>query len=499
MGLELGIRVEYNLSSSSWLNPETTLMDSPFVPTPALTPSTVTADAVSDQFLFDSFLTSNASVDDLLAGIVANRSDLFEKISAVEWFSSLGSKMIEASRKYQRPFDRKQNTVAWPLPSNLSVMIFSKLDTKTQCYVSATCCMFNKFVQDPLCYAHIDLRKVSLKLDNSVVFRMIERAGKYLRSLKLGMWSKKCPELSSSLTTYIGNRFNQSARPWKETKSNRPRNGLDNLCLLALSINGGASGGFLRSLHLYNIKKMDNSALYIALSACKYLVELEIIGMNKHITLGKMFQCLSTNCPLLERLFFELHPNGSSNLLVQICKEFVNGCPGLTTLSLRKIVLTDKKINILTKGLSKLKSIDFSTSYISSTGKFLRKFAENLNCLEILVLHNCVGISEVELAQFLSMCLSGNCKSLKYLGFSVDHFYRHSETLSECLRSSISRIQTERHDIHLVTQSPKMMRISDDDDEDNEEDGIYLLTKSLSKSISDDNEEDVKKKDMIYI
>lgn len=123
MGLELGIRVEYNLSSSSWLNPETTLMDSPFVPTPALTPSTVTADAVSDQFLFDSFLTSNASVDDLLAGIVANRSDLFEKISAVEWFSSLGSKMIEASRKYQRPFDRKQNTVAWPLPSNLSVMV----------------------------------------------------------------------------------------------------------------------------------------------------------------------------------------------------------------------------------------------------------------------------------------------------------------------------------------------------------------------------------------
>lgn len=112
MGLELGIRVEYNLSSSSWLNPETTLMDSPFVPTPALTPSTVTADAVSDQFLFDSFLTSNASVDDLLAGIVANRSDLFEKISAAEWFSSLGSKMIEASRKYQRPFDRKQNTVA---------------------------------------------------------------------------------------------------------------------------------------------------------------------------------------------------------------------------------------------------------------------------------------------------------------------------------------------------------------------------------------------------
>lgn len=78
---------------------------------------------------------------------------------------------------------------------------------------------------------------------------------------------------------------------------------------------------------------------------------------------------------------------------------------------------------------------------------------------------------------------------------------------SECLRSSISRIQTERHDIHLVTQFPKMMRffllsvsilqkkmknhlvnftwpvfrISDDDDEDNEEDGIYLLTKSLSK------------------
>ncbi|KMZ71228.1 hypothetical protein ZOSMA_185G00470 [Zostera marina] len=458
-------------------------MDLPVVPTPTLkrrrltpAPLTSTVNPISVQSLFESLLASNASVDDLLAAILATRNNYLDKISVAEGFSRLGSEMIKASHRYKRRIDSKHNTEMWPFPPDLSVKIFSKLDTRMQCYVSATCYMFNKFAQDPLCYAHIDLRKETLNLDNSVVSRMIERAGKHLRSLKLGVWSDKSPELSSSLTTYTGNCIYYSVQPWDrryEMKS-RQRHGLDNFCLLALSINGGASGGFLRSLHLYNIKKMDNTALCTALSACHSLIELEIIGL--HVELRRTLQCLSENCNLLERLFFESEDDGDETLFLQTCKELVKGCPGLTTLVLRNVELSDKKILTLLNGLSKLKKIDFSSS-CSFTGKFLRKFVGNSNLLQVLLLHWCHNITEAELIRFLGTCLSGGYNSLKYLGISADHVCRDSDIPRNCLGTMISRFQTERPDIHLVAKSPSSSNYDEndedtkDDDDDSEEDG----------------------------
>lgn len=84
------------------------------------------------------------------------------------------------------------------------------------------------------------------------------------RSLKLGVWSNKSPELSSSLTAYIGNCIYYSVPPCDgryEMKS-RQRNGLDNFCLLALSINGGASGYCLVQIYLKTISMVFFNRLF---------------------------------------------------------------------------------------------------------------------------------------------------------------------------------------------------------------------------------------------
>ncbi|OMP05055.1 hypothetical protein COLO4_09077 [Corchorus olitorius] len=99
----------------------------------------------------------------------------------------LGSLLLRAANRSARKRASLHNSIAWALPPDLTIKVFSMLDSQSLCYAAATCSMFNKCAMDPLCYANIDLTTVVPKVNNAVVSTMIQRAGKSLQSLKLGI------------------------------------------------------------------------------------------------------------------------------------------------------------------------------------------------------------------------------------------------------------------------------------------------------------------------
>ncbi|KAK1306249.1 F-box protein SKIP17 [Acorus calamus] len=54
------------------------------------------------------------------------------------------------------------NSVLWPLSPDLTIKVFSMLDTQSLCHAAAECSMFNKCAADPLCDANIDLTSTKL-------------------------------------------------------------------------------------------------------------------------------------------------------------------------------------------------------------------------------------------------------------------------------------------------------------------------------------------------
>ena len=55
----------------------------------------------------------------------------------------------------------------------------------------------------------------------------------------------------------------------------------------------------LKKLHLYNIERMDNSALGAAISACPSLLDLEIVGLWVSISIS----CLNCNSELVSTFY----------------------------------------------------------------------------------------------------------------------------------------------------------------------------------------------------
>ncbi|XP_048232642.1 F-box protein At4g02760 isoform X2 [Ricinus communis] len=97
----------------------------------------------------------------------------------------LGSILLEAGNRSSRKRSSKHNSLTWVLPPDLTIKVFSMLDTQSLCYAAATCSMFHKCAMDPLCYANIDLTTVVPKVNNAVVSTMIQRAGKSLQHVEL--------------------------------------------------------------------------------------------------------------------------------------------------------------------------------------------------------------------------------------------------------------------------------------------------------------------------
>ncbi|XP_050237309.1 F-box protein SKIP17-like isoform X2 [Mercurialis annua] len=374
----------------------------------------------------------------------------------------LGSILVEAGKRSSRKRSTQHNSLFWALPPDLTIKVFSMLDTQSLCYAAASCSMFHKCAMDPLCYANIDLTTVVPKVNNAVVSTMIQRAGKSLQSLKLGIvpGPTSSPGSREALVYSIRNSVDVSNFSWNEkrTRQGKESSILSRSCLYPLSGDTGAAGTLLRRLHLYNIERMDIASLCGALSACPSLFDLEIVGL--HVELRQTLVSVSTSCPLIERLYFESSKTGrDESLKSPTCVDLVNNCPNLTSLALRGFKLHDCKVRILVKGFRKLKYVDFSTSY-SITGNFLRNLGGSTggSLLEVLILRDCMHLREVEVARLLAAVLTGDFKFLRHLDVSnreglasEGDWYHRCYSLSTI---NIKQVLEARPDICLLAEFP---------------------------------------------
>ncbi|XP_031400514.1 F-box protein At4g02733-like isoform X2 [Punica granatum] len=354
--------------------------------------------------LFDTFLSlsdsSPHSIDLSFDRLLDSRPSDADQSLLIDQALRLGSAVLEAAKRSARKRASKHNSLSWVLPPDLTIKVFSMLDTQSLCYAAATCSMFNKCAMDPLCYTNIDLTTVVPKVNNAVVSTMIQRAGKAMRSLKLGLvpGPASSPGPCQQLVYTIRNSVDVSNFSWNDKKTRQGKESpiLTRTCLSPLICDGGSVGTLLRRLHLYNIDRMDSVSLCMALSACPALCDLEIVGL--HVELRQILSSVSKYCHLIERLFLESSKTGRDDSLKSpTCVDLVNSCPHLTSLSLRGFKLHDCKVRTLVKGFRKLRYIDFSTSY-SITGNFLRNIGStpsgNLLELEVLILRDCMHLKE---------------------------------------------------------------------------------------------------------
>ncbi|XP_026434983.1 F-box protein At4g02760-like [Papaver somniferum] len=409
----------------------------------------------------DNYNTSvSASIELSLERLLESRVSELYQDQLIENTLKMGSILLEVGKRAQRNRFSKHNSVCWALSHDLTIKVFAMLDTQSLCSAAATCWMFNKCAMNPLCYADIDLTTVVPRVNNAVVATMIHRAGKRLRSLKLGVLS--------SPTTFSGNSgpmvygIDSSVDAGFSRNNKRSCQGKDSYvlsrsCLTFLSLDGGASGALLKKLHLYNVDKMDNTALRVALSVCQALTDFKIVGLVTE--LKQTLESVSTTCPNLECLLIESYKTGRDDSLKSTtCVGFVNSCPRLTSLALRGFILQDYKIRILMKGFRKLKFVDLSTSY-SITGTFLRNLGTGTSGhqLEVLILRECMHLKEVEVGRLLTAVLSGGFKFLKHLdisnkeGLASDH-----DWYDRCYSPSIpvKRVMEERPGLCLVAVFP---------------------------------------------
>ncbi|OVA12592.1 hypothetical protein BVC80_9013g48 [Macleaya cordata] len=375
-------------------------------------------DRLLEKFL--GFPESSTSIDLTLERLLESRACDSDQNEMIENALRMGSILLEAGKRSQRKRFTKHNSIAWALPPDLTIKVFSMLDTQSLCFAAASCSMFNKCAMDPMCYANIDLTSVVPKVNNTVVCTMIQRAGKNLQSLKLGILPSPTTLPGTSRLVYGIKSSVDAGFSWNDKRSRQGKESyvLTRSCLMSLSTDGGASGALLKRLHLYNIEKMETSALCAALSVCQALLDLEVVGL--HVELKQTLESVSTNCHYIERLFIESSKTGRDDSLKSpTCVDFVNGCPHLTTLALRGFKLQDYKVRVLVKGFRKLKVVDFSTSY-SITGTFLRNLGSGTNghLLEVLILRDCMHLKEVEVGRVLSAVLAGDFRFLKYLDIS---------------------------------------------------------------------------------
>ncbi|XP_057963929.1 F-box protein SKIP17-like isoform X4 [Malania oleifera] len=416
--------------------------------------------------LLDAFLglrdASAFSVELSFDRLLESRASDADQAQLIDRALGLGSALLEAGKRAARKRASKHNSIVWALPPDLTSRVFSMLDTQSLCYAAATCLMFNKCAMDPLCYADIDLTTVVPKVNNGVVSTMIHRAGKVLQSLKLGIvpGPTTSPGSSQPLVYTIRNSVDTSGFLWndKRTRKGKESSVLTRNCLISLSEDGGATGALLRRLHLYNIERLDNTALSVALSACSSLIDLEIVGL--HVELRQTLTSVSTHCHLIERLFFESSKTGRDDSLKSpTCIDLVNNCPNLNSLALRGFKLQDYKARVLVKGFRKLKYVDFSTSY-SITGTFLRNLGNNMggNLLEVLILRDCMHLKEVEVARFLAAVLAGDFKLLRHIDISNrEGLASDGDWYDRCYSSSIipvKQVLEERPDMCLLAEFP---------------------------------------------
>ncbi|XP_020099423.1 F-box protein SKIP17-like isoform X2 [Ananas comosus] len=466
----------------------------------------------------DPSVSLHLSLERLLGAAVLEH----EKEALVAAAARAGSALLDAAGRSARKRASLHNAAAWPLPPDLTIRVFAMLDTRSLCHASATCSLFNKCATDSLCYTDIDLTAVVPRFTNTVVSTMIQRAGKNLRSLKLGRW----PSPSSKASHYTLCPKDSPGLSSDETRPSQMRESsvLSRSCLAALSLDGGAAGALLRKLYLYNIDKMNNAALCLALKACQSLADLKLVGLP--VELRQTLTAISKYCCLIERLFIESSDIGRDDgLKSSTCSDLVKGCPNISSLSLRGFKLHDHKVSILVKilnlfllqyrlylkervlvlqGLCNLKYVDFSTS-LSITGTFLRNLGSGTDtfALEALILRDCLHLKEVEVSRFFSAVLDGDCKQLRYVDVSnKDGLSAHVDWNERCFSLStipISRLSKERPEICLIAEFPSEGSCSSMDighASDSETSSDVSLPLSIDVSLSASSSESIYSSDL---
>ncbi|CAI9297259.1 unnamed protein product [Lactuca saligna] len=330
----------------------------------------------------------------------------------------LSSVLLEAAKRSARKRSSVHNASVWPLTPDLTIKVFSMLDTQSLFCAGATCSFFKMCTIDPLSYININLGtlipKIKPKINNNkdaMVSTMIQRVGSALQSIKLGVEPP-----------YI---IDDDDDEWGIKRSQQLEESpfLTGSCLSSLSANGGVPGSRLRSLQLYKIKLKDKTtlsdALSACLSACHSLVELKFVGMM-HVYISRILEAVSRYCRLLERFIFEFSGGRPDLVETSVCKEFVVNCPKITTLVLQACELFPSEAFELVKGFNELKYVDFSNCY-SLTGAFLEDLATKGggNSLEVMILRRVYNLDKVEVIKFLRALLAGKFRQLRHFDISA--------------------------------------------------------------------------------
>ncbi|AEE82225.2 F-box-like domain superfamily [Arabidopsis suecica] len=353
--------------------------------------------SLSDLPLFSLPLSIGCSfdrvLDNVIPSIAGTSRDEFDQDRFLDRTLQLASLLYKSTKRCIRKRATLQNSTSWPLLPELTIKVFSMLDTKSLMQASACCTMFNKCAMDRVCYSHIDLTTAAEDVDNGVVCVMIHRAGKELRSLKLGSISSSAEPTTSLLTRS---------------------------CLTPLTFNHGFTGGHLRSLHLYHLRMIDCGSLSPVLSACLNLTDLKIVGLISGSRDNPLEQLglLTRNCRLIEHLFIEIY--GAAGLITDSSLlEFAANCPNLSSISLLGFLLNDAILQKLIKGFRRLKHINLSSSPEIS-GCFFRglELCGKDSPLETLILRDCYILKESEVLLFLNSLLAGDFKYIRLIDVS---------------------------------------------------------------------------------
>ncbi|KAG7553185.1 F-box-like domain superfamily [Arabidopsis thaliana x Arabidopsis arenosa] len=329
-------------------------------------------------------LSIRSSFDRVLDNLLSSSDDSVQD-QLIDRTLERFSLLLESTKRRFQKRATLHNSISWFFPSDLTIKVFSKLDTKSLMQVSACCTMLNKCAMDPLCYSHIDLTTAFKHADDRVLHTLINRSGKQLRSLKLGR--RDAPVYVPSLFT--------------------------NSCLAPLQF----TGNLLRSLHIYYIGFMYIDSLLAPLSACSNLTDLKIVGVN--VFLEPIIELLARKCCLIEHLFLD---NYSQGMITDSTIElFVANCTKLTSLTLLNFNLNEAMARIIFKGFLKLKYINLSNSG-EIDGSFLRVLGDRCreSPLETLILRDCISLHEGEVVKFLNSIIAGNFISIRYIDVSSD-------------------------------------------------------------------------------
>ncbi|VYS62016.1 unnamed protein product [Arabidopsis thaliana] len=240
-------------------------------------------------FLDSPSLSISSSFDRVLDNLLSS-CDVSVQDQLVDRTLERLSLLLQSTKRCSQKLATLHNSISWFLPSELTVKVFSMVDTKSLMQASTCCTMFNK----------------SLKLGR------VDAPGSVFRSSCL-------PPL-----IHYRNSASRSLKLGRDAPS--PGRFFTRSCLDPLKL----TGNLLTSLHIYFLGFMNMDSLLDSLSACSNLTDLKIVGVN--VLLEPILELLARKCCLIEHLFLDNCYQGM--ITYPTIKLFVTNCLKITSLTL---------------------------------------------------------------------------------------------------------------------------------------------------------------------